>query len=113
MLNQLSTNDWLTQSTDFGALLVSFVVQQLMCQAGWVDNDQVEVDLVIEQGRKVWAVEIKRAASLHEKDGFGLARLASQAGKNFQGGILLYSGGSCLPLNVDKCFAVPLDWLWR
>jgi len=123
MLNRLSTNDWLTQSTDFGALLESFVVQQLMCQAGWVDNDlvfshyrdkdQVEVDLVIEQGRKVWAVEIKRAASLHEKDGFGLARIASQAGINFQGGILFYSGNSCLPLQIENCFAVPLDWLWK
>lgn len=122
MLNRLDINDWQTQSTDFGALLESFVVQQLICQAGWVDSDltfshyrdkdKVEVDLVIEQGRKVWAVEVKRAASVQDKDGAGLARVAAQAGNNFQGGLLLYSGVNCLPLKVDKCFAVPMDRLW-
>jgi predicted AAA+ superfamily ATPase len=122
MLNRLRIEDWQSQSRDFGALLESFVVQQLICQAGWVDSDlifshyrdkeKVEVDLVIEQGRKVWAVEVKRAASVHSRDGVGLAKIAAQAGKNFKGGILLYSGASCLPLKVDNCFAVPLDRLW-
>lgn len=122
MLNRLTVKDWQSQSTEFGALLESFVVQQLICQAGWVDNDltfshyrdkdKVEVDLVIEQGRKVWAVEVKRAASVQDKDGAGLAKIAAQAGKNFQGGILLYSGANCLPLKVENCFAVPLDRLW-
>ena len=122
MLNRLTVKDWQAQSTDFGAVLESFVVQQLICQAGWVDSDltfshyrdkdQVEVDLVIEQGRKVWAVEVKRAASVQDKDGAGLARVAAQAGKNFEGGILLYSGANCLPLKVSKCFAVPMDRLW-
>lgn len=122
MLNRLTVKDWKTQSTDFGAVLESFVVQQLICQAGWVDNDltfshyrdkdQVEVDLVIEQGRKLWAVEVKRAASIQDKDGAGLAKIAAQAGHNFQGGILLYSGTNCLPLKQDKCFAVPMDRLW-
>jgi len=122
MLNRLTKEDWQSHSTEFGAILESFAVQQLICQAGWVDDDlkfshyrdkdQVEVDLVIEQGRKLWAVEIKRAASLQDKDGAGLARIAAQAGKNFQGGILLYSGTNCLPLKVDKCYAVPMDRLW-
>ncbi len=122
MLNRLTVKDWTSQSTEFGALLESFVVQQLICQAGWVDSDlrfshyrdkdKVEVDLVIEQGRKVWAVEVKRAASVHKKDGAGLVRIAEKTGKFFQGGMLLYSGVHCLPLAVDKCFAVPLDRLW-
>ncbi|NOZ09995.1 MAG: ATP-binding protein [Gammaproteobacteria bacterium] len=122
MLNRLTIKDWKMQSTEFGALLESFVVQQLICQAGWVDSDlafshyrdkdKVEVDLVIEQGRKIWAVEVKRAASLQDKDGAGLARIAARAGKNFQGGILLYSGANCLSLKVDKCFAVPMNRLW-
>jgi predicted AAA+ superfamily ATPase len=122
MLNRLTVEDWKTQSAEFGALLESFVVQQLICQAGWVDSDLVfshyrdkdkaEVDLVIEQGRKVWAVEVKRAASLQDNDGAGLARMAALTGKSFQGGILLYSGANCLSLKVDKCFAVPMSWLW-
>ena len=122
-LNRLTIDDWQKQSKDFGALLESFVVQQLICQAGWLDADltfshyrdkeKVEVDLIIEQGRQVWAIEVKRAGSLHDKDAVGLAKVSAQAGSNFQGGILLYSGTSCLPLRVSKCFAVPLDWLWR
>jgi predicted AAA+ superfamily ATPase len=122
-LNRLTVDDWQRQSKDFGALLESFVVQQLICQAGWLDEDltfshyrdkdKVEVDLIIEQGRKVWAIEVKRAASLHDNDAAGLAKISAQAGSNFQGGILLYSGTSCLPLKVDNCFAVPMDWLWR
>jgi len=62
----------------------------------------------IEQGRNVWGVEVKRSASVQEKDGAGLARLSAQAGKNFQGGIILYTGANCLPLKVAKCFAVPM-----
>lgn len=122
MLNHLSVGDWKSHSSEFGGLLESFVVQQLMCQAGWVDADltfshyrdkeKVEVELVIEKGRKVWGVEVKRSSSLRNEDGVGLAKLAAQAGQMFQGGILLYSGASCLPLKVENCFAVPLDRLW-
>ena len=52
--------DWLTNVDRLGHLLESFVVQQLMAQAGWTDpdlrfwhyrdKDQVEVDLVITRG---------------------------------------------------------------
>ncbi len=77
------------------------------------DKEKAEVDLIIEQGHKVWVIEVKRAASLHDHDAVGLAKVSAQAGSNFQGGILLYSGTSCLPLKVDKCFAVPMDRLWR
>ncbi len=40
----------------------------------------LEVDLVIEQGRYIWRVEVKKAASIQVKDGAGLAHLANQAG---------------------------------
>ncbi len=122
-LSRLHREDWQSHSTEFGALLESFVVQQLICQAGWVDSElrfshyrdknQVEVDLVIEQGRNLWGVEVKRAASIQKKDGVGLARLAAQAGKSFQGGILLYSGSHCLPLPQGNCYAVPMNTLWQ
>jgi predicted AAA+ superfamily ATPase len=121
-LNNLSIEDWKSEETIFGKLLESFVVQQMICQAGWIDpelkfshyrdKDQTEVDLVIEKSRDVWAVEIKRAASIQEKDGAGLARISAQTGKYFRGGILLYSGINCLPLKIDKCFAVPVNRLW-
>lgn len=123
VLNNIEATDWQDYSTNFGPLLESFVVQQITAQAGWLDDDlrfshyrdkdQVEVDLVIEQGRKVWGIEVKKAASIQSKDGAGLNRLAAQAGSAFQGGILFYCGNNCLPLAQKKCYAVPIDWLWQ
>lgn len=122
MLNRLAIGDWKSHSTDYGGVLESFVVQQMICQAGWLDDDlsfshyrdkeKAEVDLVIEQGRNVWGVEVKRAATLKNEDGLGLAKLAAQAGRQFRGGVLLYSGTNSLPLKATNCFAVPLDRLW-
>jgi uncharacterized protein len=123
-LNRVTTSDWAKQPELFGRLLESFVVQQLICQAGWVDRDlrfyhyrdkdQVEVDLVIEQGRDVWGVEIKRAAALQANDAAGLQRLATQAGQQFRGGMLLYTGSSTYSLpNHNNVYAVPLNRLWE
>ncbi|MGR3806227.1 ATP-binding protein [Pasteurella testudinis] len=123
-LSDQSKEQWNDPNGRFGALVESFVVQQLICQAGWVDpelkfshyrdKDQVEVDLVIEQGNKVWGVEVKKATSIQAKDGTGLRRLAEVAGQAWQGGMILYSGNSCLALNVaENSFAVPINWLWK
>lgn len=127
-LSNLKTSDWFNHSNEFGAVLESFVVQQLICQSGWVaheqgielqfshyrDKDQVEVDLVIEQGNKVWGVEVKKAASIQPKDGAGLSRLARLCGKDWQGGMLMYTGNSCLSLQqAPNTFAVPMHDLWQ
>ena len=123
-LCNLRIGDWQSLSTDFGAVLETFVVQQLICQAGWNENElrfshyrdkeQVEVDLVIEDGNKVWGVEVKKSTSIQSKDGKGLAKLASLTGKNWQGGILLYTGNNCLPMGeIPNTYAVPMDWLWK
>ena len=119
----LQASEWNNFSTDFGALLETFAVQQLITQATWLDDDlrfshyrdkdQVEVDLVIEQGKKIWGVEVKKAASIQSKDGAGLNRLAALAGAQFQGGILLYGGNNTLPLAQKNCFAVPMSALWE
>jgi predicted AAA+ superfamily ATPase len=123
MLNRLNRSNWDSHSAEFGPLLESFVVQQLICQAGWTDSelqlfhyrdkDKVEVDLVIERGRQVWGVEVKRAARIRDNDAAGLGRLETQAGRSFQGGILLYTGPNCISLPIQNCFAVPMDWLWK
>lgn len=122
-LSGLKVDDWNKHDSNFGPVLESFVVQQLVCQASWLDSelkfshfrdkDQVEVDLVIERGKQLWGVEVKKAASIQTKDGTGLARLAAQAGKSFQGGFLLYCGNNTLPLNQKNCYAVPMSALWR
>ena len=117
-LADLESRDAIHRRERFGALLETFVVQQLTTQAGWTapelgfwhyrDKDQVEVDLVITRGQDVWGVEVKAASTATPADGHGLRRLAAQAGKDFRGGVLLYAGTSTLPLETEHCLAVPL-----
>ena len=121
-LADLTSTDWLDRRDRMGYLLESFVVQQLIAQAAWTDvdlrfwhyrdKDQVEVDIVMTRGRKVWGIEVKAAASLTRRDGQGLARLSDRCGKDFEGGILLYAGLDCLPLGGKRMLAVPLNELW-
>ncbi len=121
-LGGLQAADWNTRRDRFGHLLESFVIQQLVAQAGWTDpdlrfwhyrdKDQVEVDLVITRGRQTWGVEVKASASVSPADGHGLRRLADQCGKDFQGGVLFHSGASTLPTGDPRLLAVPLARLW-
>lgn len=118
----LDANDAVAQRERFGHLLETFVVQQLVTQAGWTapelefshyrDKDQVEVDLVINRGREVWGVEIKAAATVTPADGAGLRRLADRCGKHFRGGVVLHAGTATIKLAADNCLAVPLARLW-
>jgi len=71
------------QSNQLWIKLKSFVVQQLIC-----------------------------SAILQVKDGVGLKRLTAQTGKNFKGGILLYSGTNCFSIS-ELLYAVPIDRLWK
>jgi predicted AAA+ superfamily ATPase len=119
----LQVSDWIPRRDRFGHLLESFVVQQLIAQAGWTDpdlrfwhyrdKDQVEVDLVITRGRKTWGIEVKASAKVDASDGSGLRRLADQCGKDFQGGVLFHSGTSTLPMIDPRFLAVPLSKLWE
>jgi predicted AAA+ superfamily ATPase len=115
--------DWLQHREAMGHLLESWVVQQLLTQGSWTDpdlrfwhyrdKDKVEVDLVITQGRRVWGVEIKASATVTGREARGLQRLASHAGPDFQGGILLYDGNDILPCGLGQFLAVPLRRLWE
>ena len=81
-LTELTADQWTEQPRQFGHLLESFILQQLMAEAHWTDpflkfshyrdKDKVEVDIVIEKGRKVWGIEIKSGQSIHPSDGKGL-----------------------------------------
>lgn len=122
-LSDLTTGDWNLHRDRFGHLLESFVVQQLIAQAGWTDpdlrfwhyrdKDQVEVDCVITRGRSVWGVEVKASATLHPSDGKGLRRLAAQVGGDFRGGIVIYDGTAIMPLDGTGMLAVPVSKLWE
>ena len=118
----LTAEDWLGNRTRMGHLLESFVVQQLIAQAAWTDpdlrfwhyrdHDKTEVDVVMTLGRRTWGIEVKAAASVARRDARGLARLAAQAGKDFERGILLYNGRDTLALENNRLLAVPLSKLW-
>ncbi|MBT8420127.1 MAG: DUF4143 domain-containing protein, partial [Gammaproteobacteria bacterium] len=122
-LMDLSPEDWNTRRQDYGCLLESFVVQQLIALSGWSDpalefyhyrdRDQVEVDCVITKASAVWGVEVKTSRSVGSGDLKGLHRLAEQAGSDFQGGIVFYAGDSILPLGDPRFLAVPLSRLWE
>ncbi len=122
-LSDLSAGDWLGRRDRMGHLLESFVIQQVIAQAAWTDQDlrfwhyrdkdQVEVDLVISRGEKVWGIEVKASRSVDGRDGRGLDRLADQCGKDFQGGCVLYDGWDVLPIGGSRHPAVPLRKLWE
>ncbi|MBV6424233.1 MAG: hypothetical protein NAOJABEB_02043 [Steroidobacteraceae bacterium] len=121
-LANLAEADWIAQRDRFGRLLESFVVQQLVAQAGWTDpdlrfwhyrdKDQVEVDLVITRGRQTWGVEVKSALTATPADGRGLRRLAEQCGADYQGGVVFYAGDSAFALGDRRNLAMPLARLW-
>lgn len=123
-LSETTETMWMTDRSRFGHLLESFIVQQLSIQASWMeskvrlwhyrDKDRVEVDCVLTRGNKTWGVEVKAATSISASDSRGLRRLADQAGKDFQGGIVFYDGTSVL--RIDKAlnlYAVPIAKLWE
>ncbi|MBX9928435.1 MAG: ATP-binding protein [Gemmatimonadaceae bacterium] len=122
-LTGVTASDWTTQRDRFGHLVESFVVQQLVAQAGWTDpdvrfwhyrdKDQVEVDLVITRGRQTWGVEVKSSVTASRTDGQGLRRLAEQCGADYRGGVVLYAGSIAFPLDDKRNFAVPLARLWE
>jgi predicted AAA+ superfamily ATPase len=122
MLSGLVAEDWNTRRDRFGHLLESWVVQQIVTQAGWADRalrfwhyrdkDQVEVDLVVTQGRQTWGVEVKSSMTALPGDGRGLRRLAEQCGKDYRGGVVLYAGDSAYALEGNHTFAMPLARLW-
>jgi uncharacterized protein len=121
-LARVTSDDWSARRERFGHLLESWVVQQIITQAGWTDpelrfwhyrdKDQVEVDLVITRGRQTWGVEVKSGMTALPDDGRGLHRLAEQCGREYRGGVVLYAGDSTFALPGGRSHAVPLARLW-
>lgn len=122
-LMDLRADDWIQRRSDFGRLLESFVVQQLIAFAGWTDSrlrffhyrdiDKVEVDCVMTRGEEVWGFEIKASQTVRASDTKGLKRLADQAGDDFQKGIIFYNGDSTITLGDDRFLAVPISKIWE
>ena len=66
----------------------------------------MEVDLVLEQNRKVWAIEIKSREHVVSSDTKQLQRLAAALGDRWGGGLVIYRGDRLYPLG-ENIWAMP------
>lgn len=111
-----------SQRNLLGPLLETFVYQELRRQASWHpepinfhhfrDKDGVEVDIVLESGRKIAGIEIKASATATSADFKSLRKLQEATGKNFAGGVVLYDG-EALTTFGNNLYAVPVSALWN
>lgn len=109
--------------TEFGHLLETFVVGEIIKQLGWLDepiqfghwrtHDGDEVDLVVERSDgSVIAMEVMAGTIVRGRKMTAIRKLKSRLGASFAGGIVLYTGREAHPLG-DDIAAVPIDRLWR
>ncbi|PPJ20009.1 ATP-binding protein [Nocardia nova] len=110
------------QLTQFGHLVETFTVNELMKQAGWAQQevtfshfrtkDQQEVDLVIEtETGSVSAVEVKASGTVTNSDFAGLRLLRDKLGSAFVGGVVVNLGQRSYTYD-DRLHVLPLDRLW-
>jgi len=106
----------------FGALLETLVVGELLKMLGWSakrarlfhfrSSDRHEVDVVLEdaQGRIV-GLEIRATATPSQADFAGLRYLQTLTGDRFVRGVVLHLGEAALPFG-DRLEALPVAALW-
>ena len=117
----LRNESQLLTSQYYGGLLENLVFMECCKQAFWSeedvemfhfrDNRQHEVDIVLEKSNsKIIGIEIKASASVKAQDFKGLAVLAEFSGKQFEQGILFYTGQEVLPFRFGDLtfYALPI-----
>ena len=114
-----------TDSTKLGRMFETFVVRELIKEASWWDDANVDfyhfrerdgqkrkVDIVMDAGhRGIVGVEAKVSASLTTDDFNGLRELKRLTGDRFATGVIIYDGEACAPFDEDL-WAVPAGMLW-
>ena len=103
-----------------GQLLETFIYQELRKYADWHDEalsffhfrnkDKVEVDIIIEQNRKLVGIEIKASATITSSDFKGLRKLQDATAEQFAAGVVFYDGENILPFGKNL-FALPISML--
>jgi predicted AAA+ superfamily ATPase len=108
--------------TQFGHLVETFAVNELMKQAGWADQevefshfrtrDHQEVDLVIETAAgSVAAIEVKASGTVADHDFAGLRLLRDKLGDAFVGGAVVNLGQRSYTYE-ERLHVLPLERLW-
>ncbi|WP_256788945.1 ATP-binding protein [Frankia sp. AvcI1] len=111
-----------TALTEFGHLLETFVVTELLKQASWADwvsgvghwrtRDGDEVDLVVERDDgSIVAFEVKAAGRVPGDDLAPLRKLRDAAGDAFVAGVALYLGARSYTFE-DRLHVMPVDTIW-
>jgi uncharacterized protein len=109
--------------TEFGHLLETFVIGELLKQASWSDDvttlghwrthDGQEVDLVVERDDGVvTGFEVKAARKIERQDASGLIALRNSLGTQFNAGYILTTGDASYRYD-DRIYVIPVDRLWR
>lgn len=109
--------------SEFGHLLETFVVGELMKQASWLDGlggighwrtrDGDEVDLVVERDDgAIVAFEVKASQRVDRRELSALRKLRDAAGDGFAAGVVLHLGERSYNLE-DRLHIVSIDELWR
>lgn len=111
--------------TEFGHLVETFVVGEVLKQASWLDRpvtsghwrtrDGAEVDLVLERSDGLVAgLEIKASSQVSVRDGRSLRVLADLLGERWLGGAVLYLGAHTALLDAKaNIVAAPVATLWQ
>lgn len=105
-----------------GGILENFVLMELRKQSTWSSTQPElfywrtasgqEVDVVLEdRAGRLTGVEVKAAATLGANDVRGLQALASEAGKKWVRGVVLYTGNEVVPFS-SNLHGVPITQLW-
>ena len=108
--------------TLLGHVLENFAAMELIKQLGWSERrcelfhfrteSGAEVDLVLEdRGGRLVGIEVKSTSSLQKRDFRGLQALAETAGRQFVGGVVLYTGAAVVPFGRNLR-ALPISQLW-
>ncbi len=111
-----------TALQQFGHLLETFAVWEVIKQTSWLDqapdlghyrtHDGVEVDLMLEEDDgSVTALEFKAAGRVTKKDLRGLQSLRAALGDRFKAGVVFYTGQRSYTYE-DRLYVQPLDRLW-
>jgi len=109
--------------TLYGALVESFVVNELRKMAGWSEERVSlhhfrtlagrEVDVVLENAAgEVVGVEVKAGATVGAGDFKGLHALSEMAGKKFRRGVVVYDGRETVGFGGGMV-AVPVGAVWN
>ncbi|MBI1758436.1 MAG: ATP-binding protein [Actinobacteria bacterium] len=108
--------------TQFGHLVETFAVNELVKQAGWAQQevelshfrtrDRQEVDLVIETAAgSVAAIEVKASGTVADHDFAGLRLLRDKLGSAFVSGAVVNLGQRSYTYE-DRLHVLPLERLW-